>query len=112
MARRVSSLTRVRPGAISGHPHHIYTTFREDEHEKNSRANADHASDGRARTERIDGTWKIDLNKAQMDTKPMVYELKDGMYSCSTCDPKISIKADGRNIRSRLPYVDSEKITR
>ena len=60
----------------------------------------------------IDGTWKIDLNKAQMDTKPMVYELKDGMYSCSTCDPKISIKADGKEHKiTGSPYVDSEKIT-
>lgn len=42
----------------------------------------------------IDGTWRIDLSKTQLDSKPRVYELKDGMYSCS-CDPNVKIKADG-----------------
>jgi hypothetical protein len=60
----------------------------------------------------IEGTWKIDLNKAQLDSKPTVYELKNGMYSCSTCDPKVNIKADGKEHKiTGSPYVDSEKIT-
>jgi hypothetical protein len=60
----------------------------------------------------VDGTWKIDLGQAKIDSKPMVYELKDGMYSCSTCNPKVNIKADGQEHRiAGSPYVDSEKIT-
>jgi hypothetical protein len=60
----------------------------------------------------IDGTWKIDLNKAQLDAKPMVYELKDGIFSCSTCDPKISVKADGTDQKvTGSPYIDSESVT-
>ena len=60
----------------------------------------------------VDGTWKIDLGQAKIDSKPMVYELKDGMYSCSTCNPKVNIKADGQEPRiAGSPYVDSEKIT-
>jgi dipeptidyl aminopeptidase/acylaminoacyl peptidase len=60
----------------------------------------------------IDGTWRIDLNKAQMDSKPRVFELKDGMYSCSTCDPKIMIKADGMDHPvSGSPYFNTGKIT-
>ncbi len=60
----------------------------------------------------IDGTWRIDLNKTKVDPKPQVYELKNGMYSCSTCDPKVNIKADGTPQKvTGSPYVDSEKIT-
>jgi hypothetical protein len=60
----------------------------------------------------IDGTWKIDLNKAQMDSKPMVYELKDGMFNCTTCDPKLNIKADGQDHNvTGDPYVDTERVS-
>src|SRR6266571_2915446 len=60
----------------------------------------------------IDGTWRIDLNKTKVDPKPQVYELKNGMYSCSTCDPKVNIKADGTPQKvTGSPYVDSEKVT-
>jgi len=43
----------------------------------------------------FDGTWKIDLNKAQMPKKPDVYLLQNGKYECKTCVPAVSIKADG-----------------
>jgi hypothetical protein len=60
----------------------------------------------------IDGTWKIDLNKAKLDAKPMVYELKDGYFTCSTCDPKIHVKADGTDQKiTGSPYVTTESIT-
>lgn len=60
----------------------------------------------------IDGTWRVDLNKAQLDTKPRVYELKDGVYTCSTCDPKITMKADGQDHPvTGSPYIDTASIT-
>jgi len=60
----------------------------------------------------IDGTWKIDLNKAKLDPKPRVLELKDGLYACLTCDSKTKIKADGQEHKmTGSPYVDSEKVT-
>jgi len=43
----------------------------------------------------FDGTWKIDLNNAQLSQKPEQFQLKDGQYTCSTCVPKESVKADG-----------------
>jgi hypothetical protein len=43
----------------------------------------------------FDGTWKIDLNKVQLPDKPQTMMIQNGMYQCSTCDPKINIKADG-----------------
>jgi hypothetical protein len=60
----------------------------------------------------IEGTWKIDLNKAQLDSKPRVLELKDGMYACLTCDAKTKIKADGQeHAVTGSPYYDKEKVT-
>jgi hypothetical protein len=58
---------------------------------------------------KIDGTWKIDLDKARLDSKPRVFELKGGMFSCMTCDPKITIAADGQDHAiTGSPYMDSE----
>ena len=60
----------------------------------------------------INGTWKIDLNKLQMDSKPQVFELKDGMYTCSTCVPKITVKADGQDQKiTGDPYADTLSVT-
>jgi len=46
---------------------------------------------------RLDGTWKIDLAESQPPTKPEVYLLQDGTYRCTTCDPPLDIRADGRD---------------
>jgi WD40 repeat protein len=43
----------------------------------------------------FDGTWKIDLGKAQFSEKPEVLVIQNGTFQCSTCDPKINVKADG-----------------
>jgi hypothetical protein len=45
----------------------------------------------------FDGTWKVDLNKVQFPEKPDTYVLLKGAYQCSTCVPKIDIKADGKD---------------
>ena len=56
----------------------------------------------------FDGTWKVDINKAQMPTKPDVYLLQDGMYHCKTCVPPIDVKADGTDqMVTGHPYYDS-----
>ena len=43
----------------------------------------------------FDGTWKANLNAVNFSKKPDVYLLKDGMYSCKTCTPPYTVKADG-----------------
>jgi hypothetical protein len=43
----------------------------------------------------FDGTWKIDASHAQFPQKPDTFVLQKGEYSCSTCVPKIGVKADG-----------------
>lgn len=45
--------------------------------------------------EPLTGTWKIDVSKARFSTKPSKIEVGNGMYKCLTCDPPISVKADG-----------------
>jgi hypothetical protein len=43
----------------------------------------------------FDGTWRIDEKKNEFSQKPVKMELANGMYTCSTCVPKMSVKADG-----------------
>lgn len=44
----------------------------------------------------FDGTWKIDVNKAQFSKKPDVYLLQNGLWHCKSCVPPINMKADGK----------------
>ncbi len=55
----------------------------------------------------LDGTWKTNMNNVDWSKKPDVYELKDGMYSCKTCEPPFEIKADGSDQKIKDPYVDT-----
>jgi len=48
-----------------------------------------------AQSSPFDGTWKVDMKKAQLPKKPEVYLLQNGMYSCKTCVPAYEVKADG-----------------
>ncbi len=43
----------------------------------------------------FDGTWRIDYAQSQLSQKPYVVSLNDGVFECSTCAPKINVKADG-----------------
>jgi hypothetical protein len=43
----------------------------------------------------FDGTWKVKLDSIQVSGKPNVEEIKDGMYTCSSCVPSFTVKADG-----------------
>lgn len=57
----------------------------------------------------FDGTWKADVSTANMPKKPDQYELKDGMYTCKTCAPAYTIKADGTDQAvSGHPYFNTE----
>ena len=59
----------------------------------------------------FDGTWKIDMNKAEFPKKPDKYLLQDGMYECQTCVPPIKIKADGQDHPvTGHPYYDAVAI--
>lgn len=59
----------------------------------------------------IDGTWKADLTTVEVDSKPDVLLLKDGIFSCSTCTPPLKLAADGAfHPVTGQPYADSMSI--
>jgi len=59
----------------------------------------------------IDGTWKADLASTQIDEEPTVTLLKDGVYSCSTCTPPLTVTADGAfHAVADRPYYDSMSV--
>jgi hypothetical protein len=59
----------------------------------------------------LNGTWKIDMSKVDFPKKPDVFLLQNGMYSCKTCAPPYTIKADGKDhvVRGH-PYYDTVAI--
>lgn len=59
----------------------------------------------------VDGTWKADVNSAQAPKKPEVYLIKGGSYSCKTCTPAFTVKADGQyHPVTGSPYFDQVAI--
>src|ERR1700677_4497569 len=50
----------------------------------------------------FDGTWKVNLDSIQVSGKPNVEEIKDGMYSCSSCVHSFTVKADGTDQQTAL----------
>ena len=60
----------------------------------------------------IEGTWKADLASSQYEDEPDVYLLKDGQYNCSSCNPPLTVAADGKfHPVADRPYYDSAAIT-
>lgn len=60
----------------------------------------------------FDGTWKVDLKSEKYISNPIEILLKDGEYSCRSCTPPYTIKADGKDHKvSVSPYFDTENIT-
>lgn len=56
----------------------------------------------------FDGTWKINTNNMQAPPKTDEFKVDSGLYECFTCNPKISIKADGADQKvTGNPYADT-----
>jgi GH15 family glucan-1,4-alpha-glucosidase len=45
----------------------------------------------------FDGTWRTNMDQSKVSPKPVVFSVNKGMYDCSSCSPKINVKADGRD---------------
>jgi GH15 family glucan-1,4-alpha-glucosidase len=45
----------------------------------------------------FDGTWRTNLDQSKLSPKPVVFAVNQGMYDCSSCSPKIHVKADGQD---------------
>ena len=59
----------------------------------------------------FDGTWKVDINNAQLPNKPDVFLLQDGIWHCKTCVPAVHVKADGTDQPvSGHPYFNTVSI--
>ena len=60
----------------------------------------------------FDGTWKIDMNKAEFPKKPDVYLLQNGTFECKTCAPPVKVSADGQDHPvAGHPYYDTAAVT-
>jgi len=44
----------------------------------------------------FDGTWVVAPDSIQLPKQPEVYLLQNGVYECSSCVPRIKVKADGK----------------
>jgi len=59
----------------------------------------------------FDGTWKMQADSVQFANKPDVYELKQGVYTCSSCVPPLTVKADGTDQKvSGHSYYDTTAV--
>ncbi|MGH6887796.1 MAG: hypothetical protein ACREHF_01115 [Rhizomicrobium sp.] len=59
----------------------------------------------------FDGTWKEDVTSAKMTQEPDSMVLKDGMYTCKSCVPSYTVKADGTDQPvSGDPYYDTVSV--
>lgn len=59
----------------------------------------------------LDGTWKVSLNNVDWSKKPDVFVLEKGMYTCKTCTPPFTVKADGSDQAvTGHPYFDTVAI--
>lgn len=59
----------------------------------------------------FDGTWRLDMSKAQLPKKPDKYLLQSGTYKCETCAPPYEVKADGQDHKvTGHPFFDTESV--
>jgi hypothetical protein len=59
----------------------------------------------------LNGTWKIDMSKVDFPEKPDVFLLQKGIYTCKTCAPPYTVKADGKDYAVKgHPYYDTVAI--
>jgi hypothetical protein len=55
----------------------------------------------------FDGTWKVNIDSAKFPTKPDVLVYQKGMYTCKSCTPSHTVKADGQWHKiTGDPYMD------
>ena len=54
----------------------------------------------------FDGTWKVDLSGGSLPRDPVRFLVRDGMFTCRTCGPEYTIKADGTDqpVRGHRDY--------
>ena len=59
----------------------------------------------------FDGTWKVAPAKAEFPSKPTELKVTNGRFTCSSCVPKIDVKADGTpQAVAGSPYYDKVSV--
>jgi hypothetical protein len=59
----------------------------------------------------FDGTWKTNLESMKTTGKPLVLLLAGGEYTCSSCNPPYTVKADGAGHKvTGQAYFDTAKV--
>src|SRR6202034_3218563 len=59
----------------------------------------------------FDGTWKTDMESLQTTGKPFALLLAAGEYTCSSCNPPYTVKADGAEHKvTGQAYFDIAKV--
>lgn len=60
----------------------------------------------------FNGTWKVESENAKLPDKPEQFLLRGGIYTCNSCVPPFSIKADGvPHAVVGNPYFDAATMT-
>jgi hypothetical protein len=57
----------------------------------------------------FDGTWKSNLQSTNYQGKD-TFSLQNGVYRCTSCIPKIEVKADGQDHKVSSPYYDTMSV--
>jgi len=48
----------------------------------------------------FDGKWKMHPDSVKVTGKANQFQVLEGMYTCSSCQPEINVKADGTDQKS------------
>jgi hypothetical protein len=60
----------------------------------------------------VDGSWQVSIKHMKLSAKPYVYLFANGQFTCASCVPEYTIKADGtdQKVSGHADY-DSEAVT-
>ena len=55
----------------------------------------------------FDGTWKTNPDQTKFSSRPVTFSLSDGIFDCTSCAPKIHVRADGSDQPGRTSPRDT-----
>lgn len=45
----------------------------------------------------FEGKWLVKEDRTKLSPEPVVFSIKNGLYTCSSCTPQLTVKADGQD---------------
>jgi hypothetical protein len=58
----------------------------------------------------FDGTWRTNMDQSKLSPKPLVFSVSNGIFDCSSCSPKVQLKADGTDQSAIGQYYDTRSV--